>query len=75
MIQEREKWSAPGAVKKKDKKKKKEKKTKKDKETSKSPRVSQPEASSYMGLQPRGYGDPLGVKTLILDRILSRFTW
>lgn len=41
MIQEREKLSIPGAVKKKDKKKKKEKKNKKDKETSKSPLVSQ----------------------------------
>ncbi|XP_036048002.1 centrosomal protein of 164 kDa isoform X3 [Onychomys torridus] len=39
VIQEREKWLAPGAIKKKDKKKKKEKKTKKDKETSKSPLV------------------------------------
>lgn len=39
VIQEREKWLAPGAVKKKDKKKKKEKKNKKDKETSKSPLV------------------------------------
>ncbi|XP_029337440.1 centrosomal protein of 164 kDa [Mus caroli] len=39
VIQERERWSAPGAIKKKDKKKKKEKKNKKDKETSKSPLV------------------------------------
>ncbi|XP_059123731.1 centrosomal protein of 164 kDa [Peromyscus eremicus] len=39
VIQERERWLAPGAVKKKDKKKKKEKKNKKDKETSKSPLV------------------------------------
>ncbi|XP_075822198.1 centrosomal protein of 164 kDa isoform X5 [Microtus pennsylvanicus] len=37
VIQEREKWLTPGAIKKKDKKKKKEKKNKKDKETSKSP--------------------------------------
>ncbi|XP_035299535.1 centrosomal protein of 164 kDa isoform X8 [Cricetulus griseus] len=39
VIQEREKWLAPGAIKKKDKKKKKEKKNKKDKEISKSPLV------------------------------------
>ncbi|XP_012932047.1 centrosomal protein of 164 kDa isoform X9 [Heterocephalus glaber] len=37
VVQERAKLSAPGAVKKKDKKKKKEKKDKKDKEASKSP--------------------------------------
>ncbi|XP_076781108.1 centrosomal protein of 164 kDa isoform X8 [Arvicanthis niloticus] len=57
VIQEREKWSAPGAVKKKDKKKKKEKKNKKDKETSKSPLEPQPEQgllpSSFLrGLSP-----------------------
>ncbi|ERE75216.1 hypothetical protein H671_4g12820 [Cricetulus griseus] len=43
VIQEREKWLAPGAIKKKDKKKKKEKKNKKDKEISKSPLETQPE--------------------------------
>ncbi|XP_037063434.1 centrosomal protein of 164 kDa isoform X3 [Peromyscus leucopus] len=58
VIQEREKWLAPGAVKKKDKKKKKEKKNKKDKETSKSPLETQPEqgllpSSSFLrGLSP-----------------------
>ncbi|XP_052044410.1 centrosomal protein of 164 kDa isoform X6 [Apodemus sylvaticus] len=58
VIQERERWSAPGAIKKKDKKKKKEKKNKKDKETSKSPLEPQPEqgllpSSSFLrGLSP-----------------------
>ncbi|XP_040585775.1 centrosomal protein of 164 kDa isoform X2 [Mesocricetus auratus] len=58
VIQEREKWLAPGAVKKKDKRKKKEKKNKKDKETSKSPLETQPEqgfppSSSFLrGLSP-----------------------
>lgn len=65
VIQEREKWLAPGAIKKKDKKKKKEKKNKKDKETSKSPLVSQPETSSSTGLQPKGCGEPPGVKTVV----------
>lgn len=66
---------APGAIKKKDKKKKKEKKNKKDKETSKSPLVSQPQTSSYTGLQPKGCGDPPGVKTVVNLRALSDFTW
>ncbi|XP_076781115.1 centrosomal protein of 164 kDa isoform X14 [Arvicanthis niloticus] len=62
VIQEREKWSAPGAVKKKDKKKKKEKKNKKDKETSKSPLVLgsplAPVQAPLWGLAPlRGLGD------------------
>ncbi|XP_029399017.1 centrosomal protein of 164 kDa isoform X2 [Mus pahari] len=58
VIQERERWSAPGAIKKKDKKKKKEKKNKKDKEASKSPLEPQPEqgllpSSSFLrGLSP-----------------------
>nr|XP_048272843.1 centrosomal protein of 164 kDa isoform X4 [Myodes glareolus] len=58
VIQEREKWLAPGAIKKKDKKKKKEKKNKKDKETSKSPLETQPEqgllpsSSFHRGLSP-----------------------
>lgn len=56
VIKEREKWLAPGANKKKDKKKKKEKKNKKDKETSKSPLVSQPETSFYTVCSPRGVG-------------------
>ncbi|XP_004452967.2 centrosomal protein of 164 kDa isoform X1 [Dasypus novemcinctus] len=43
VIQERGKLSAPGAVKKKEKRKKKEKKDKKDKETSKSPLDTRPE--------------------------------
>ena len=62
VIQERERWSAPGAIKKKDKKKKKEKKNKKDKETSKSPLVlGSPLAlvqAPLWGLAPlRGLGD------------------
>lgn len=62
VIQEREKWSAPGAIKKKDKKKKKEKKNKKDKETSKSPLVLGPPLAPVQaplwGLAPlRGLGD------------------
>lgn len=62
VIQEREKWSAPGAIKKKDKKKKKEKKNKKDKETSKSPLVLGPSLAPVQaplwGLAPlRGLGD------------------
>ncbi|XP_028639612.1 centrosomal protein of 164 kDa isoform X1 [Grammomys surdaster] len=62
VIQEREKWSAPGAIKKKDKKKKKEKKNKKDKETSKSPLVLgsplAPVQAPPWGLAPlRGLGD------------------
>uniref|UniRef100_A0A8C0W1M8 Centrosomal protein of 164 kDa n=1 Tax=Castor canadensis TaxID=51338 RepID=A0A8C0W1M8_CASCN len=61
VIQEREKLSIPGAVKKKDKKKKKEKKNKKDKETSKSPLVSFSLAPVHVplwGLGPlRGLGD------------------
>lgn len=60
VIQERERWSAPGAIKKKDKKKKKEKKNKKDKETSKSPLVSQPGVASYPGLQPQEAWGPRG---------------
>ncbi|XP_057623520.1 centrosomal protein of 164 kDa isoform X5 [Chionomys nivalis] len=62
VIQEREKWLAPGAVKKKDKKKKKEKKNKKDKETSKSPLVLgsplAPVQAPLWSLAPlRGLGD------------------
>ncbi|XP_052044413.1 centrosomal protein of 164 kDa isoform X9 [Apodemus sylvaticus] len=62
VIQERERWSAPGAIKKKDKKKKKEKKNKKDKETSKSPLVLgsplAPVQAPLWGLAPlRGLGD------------------
>ncbi|XP_040585781.1 centrosomal protein of 164 kDa isoform X7 [Mesocricetus auratus] len=62
VIQEREKWLAPGAVKKKDKRKKKEKKNKKDKETSKSPLVLgsplAPVQAPLWNLAPlRGLGD------------------
>ncbi|XP_051053251.1 centrosomal protein of 164 kDa [Phodopus roborovskii] len=62
VIQEREKWLAPGAIKKKDKKKKKEKKNKKDKETSKSPLVLgsplAPVQAPLWSLAPfRGLGD------------------
>ncbi|XP_021495427.1 centrosomal protein of 164 kDa isoform X2 [Meriones unguiculatus] len=62
VIQEREKWLAPGAFKKKDKKKKKEKKNKKDKETSRSPLVLgsplAPVQAPVWGLAPlRGLGD------------------
>uniref|UniRef100_A0A8C2LAP5 Centrosomal protein of 164 kDa n=1 Tax=Cricetulus griseus TaxID=10029 RepID=A0A8C2LAP5_CRIGR len=62
VIQEREKWLAPGAIKKKDKKKKKEKKNKKDKEISKSPLVLgsplAPVQAPLWSLAPlRGLGD------------------
>ncbi|XP_029410810.1 centrosomal protein of 164 kDa isoform X17 [Nannospalax galili] len=62
VIQEREKGSAPGAIKKKDKKKKKEKKNKKDKETSQSPLVLgsplAPVQAPLWGLAPlRGLAD------------------
>ncbi|XP_038179834.1 centrosomal protein of 164 kDa isoform X2 [Arvicola amphibius] len=62
VIQEREKWLAPGAIKKKDKKKKKEKKNKKDKETSRSPLVLgsplAPVQAPLWSLAPlRGLGD------------------